>query len=222
VKNNINFIKNKSIFLTFEKNNSMQKISLLIILLISLTACSQKKDEAIEAVKKFQYEQNLHFADKKTSPLTEKDFITFSSLDFFKINKDLRINAKFVRTPNETPFDMLTTTSRLAKYVKYGEAQFKIDSTAYVLEIYQNIQLRDTKKYKNHLFLPFNDLTNGKTSYSGGRFIDLNIPKGDRIIIDFNQAYNPYCAYNYKYSCPIPPKANFLKLEINAGVKKYH
>jgi uncharacterized protein (DUF1684 family) len=72
------------------------------------------------------------------------------------------------------------------------------------------------------LFLPFSDLTCGKESYIGGRYIDLKIPTSDTILIDFNTAYNPYCAYNHKYSCPIVPLENDLPVAINAGVKKFH
>ena len=75
-----------------------------------------------------------------------------------------------------------------------------------------------TEKYKNYLFLPFTDLSNDEESYAGGRFIDLEIPEGNEIAIDFNRAYNPYCAYNDKYSCPIPPKENFLNMKILGGV----
>ena len=69
------------------------------------------------------------------------------------------------------------------------------------------------------MFLPFTDLTNGEETYEGGRYIELEIPDKNYIVIDFNKAYNPYCAYNYIYSCPIPPEENDLKIEIKAGVK---
>ena len=72
------------------------------------------------------------------------------------------------------------------------------------------------------MFLPFTDAGNGDESYGGGRYIELRIPEKDTIIIDFNKAYNPYCAYNHKYSCPIPPIENNIPIEIKAGVKKYH
>ena len=77
------------------------------------------------------------------------------------------------------------------------------------------------KELKDYLFLPFMDLTNGVSSYGGGRFLDLKIPEGESIIIDFKKAYNPYCAYNHRYSCPVPPDANHLNIEIPAGVKAY-
>ena len=76
--------------------------------------------------------------------------------------------------------------------------------------------------YKDYLFLPFSDLTCGKDSYIGGRYIDMRIPKSNTVLIDFNKAYNPYCAYSYKYSCPIVPLDNDLDIEILAGVKKFH
>ncbi len=209
--------------LIFEKNIIMNKLSIIILLLISFSACTQEKDNSpITLAKEFQYKLNLEYADKDTSPLTKKDFKTFSSLDFYPINKDLIIEATFTRTPNEKPFEMVTTTSRLAKYVKYGIAKFVINGKKLQLNIYQNINLRDKEKYKEHLFLPFTDITNNTATYAAGRYVDLKIPKGDTILIDFNRAYNPYCAYNHKYSCPIPPEENNLDIEIKAGVLKFH
>ena len=76
-----------------------------------------------------------------------------------------------------------------------------------------------TPGYENSLFVPFTDLTNGKETYGGGRYMDVEIPEGDSIVLDFNKAYNPYCAYSTNYSCPIPPKENDLPISINAGLK---
>ena len=74
-------------------------------------------------------------------------------------------------------------------------------------------------EYAGFLFLPFKDLTNGKETYGGGRFMDILIPDTDKIILDFNKAYNPYCAFSHRYSCPLPPFENWLKTEIPAGEK---
>ena len=79
----------------------------------------------------------------------------------------------------------------------------------------------DKDEYKDYLFLPFTDLTNGDTTYGGGRYIDMRIPEKNTIILDFNQSYNPYCAYGGNYSCPIPPAENNLDIAITAGVKKF-
>ena len=89
------------------------------------------------------------------------------------------------------------------------------------MNVYQNLLLRETEEFKDYLFLPFADLTNGEQTYGGGRYIDLSIPDKDSIIINFNTAYNPYCAYNAKYSCPLVPKENHLDYSIEAGVKKF-
>ncbi len=201
----------------------MQKFRILL-LLISLTACSKKKeifDDYTASVKDFQYQLNKEYADEATSPLTKEGLKNFKALDFFPIDSTYKVTAKFIRTPDEEPFEMTTTTSRKSIEVKYGEVHFTLKDTALTLNVYQNLKLKLTDQYKNYLFLPFTDKTNGSESYGGGRYIDLEIPKDDTIIIDFNKAYNPYCAYNHKYSCPIPPHENDLPIAIKAGVKAY-
>ncbi|HHC80241.1 MAG TPA: DUF1684 domain-containing protein [Flavobacteriia bacterium] len=201
----------------------MQRL-IILVLLISLTACSQKKeifDNYTAEIKDFQYNLNKEYADSIRSPLTKEDLKKFSSLEFFPIDSTYKVTAKFIRTPDEEPFEMTTTTSRKSIEVKYGEVHFTLKDTTLTLNVYQNVKLKLTDQYKNYLFLPFTDKTNGKESYGGGRYIGLEIPKGDTIIIDFNKAYNPYCAYNPKYSCPIPPRENDLPVAIKAGVKAY-
>ena len=171
---------------------------------------------------KFQKQINSEYADAKTSPLIEEDLKTFQTLDFYPINENFFVNAKFEKAKNEKVFEMKTTGTRTPKYIKYGTIFFTLNGTEMQLNVYRNIELSKQKEYKDHLFLPFSDLTCGKESYIGGRYIDLKIPKGDTIAVDFNQAYNPYCAYNHKYSCPLVPLENDLKVEIKAGVKTFH
>lgn len=176
----------------------------------------------VAAVEKFQKELNTEYADDKTSPLTAEDLTVFKALDFYPINEKFFVIAKFVRTENELPFEMKTSTDRKPMYVKYGEAYFSIDGKSLVLNIYRNIALSEKEEYKDYLFLPYSDLTSGKESYIGGKYIDLKTPETDTIVIDFNKSYNPYCAYNHKYSCPKVPLENDLNIEIKAGVKKFH
>jgi uncharacterized protein (DUF1684 family) len=176
----------------------------------------------INELNEYQRIMNEEFSDSLKSPLTDSDRNLFKNLDFFNIDSTYRIKAIFKRTPYEIPFPMKTTTSRAPMYVKYGEANFILNGSNCLLNIYQNIDLIKKEGYANYLFLPFTDLTNGNESYGGGRYIDLKIPDDEHITIDFNKAYNPYCAYNHKYSCPIPPSENNLNIEIKAGVKKFH
>jgi len=199
----------------------MKNYIVLVVFMIFNFGFSQKKFSP-NAAANFQAKINTEYADAKTSPLMEEDLKKFKTLDFYPINGKYFVNAKFVKASKEKVFEMKTTGTRTPQYIKYGTLYFTIDGAALQLNVYRNIEFSKTKEYKDHLFLPFSDLTCGKESYIGGRYIDLTIPKGNTIAIDFNQAYNPYCAYNYKYSCPIVPRENDLKIEIKAGVKTFH
>ena len=165
---------------------------------------------------------NQEFADSNTSILTKEDQLTFHGLEFFVPNEKYKIKATFQEYAQKDTFEMATSTSRKPQYRKYGMLTFTFGKESYTLEVYQNIGLMTTKGYEDYLFCPFKDLTNGKETYGGGRYLDLRI--GDLVTsptIDFNFCYNPYCAYNYNYSCPVPPAANHLKLRIEAGVKDF-
>lgn len=198
----------------------MKKLFMLGALLTMMIACSQPKT-AIEKAELFQSKLNKEFANKDSSPLPPDAIKKFTSLDFYPIEERYIIQAKLTLTPEEKPFEMPTTTERKPVYVKYGVLNFLLSGKEHQLDIYQDVNLREKKEYANHLFLPFTDLTSGVSSYGGGRYLDLEIPKTDSITLNFNMAYNPYCVYNPKFSCPIPPAQNFIEAEINAGVKDY-
>lgn len=201
------------------------KLQLVLITIFSLAvfySCKENTDdEYLEHIRKHRQEINREFADTATSPLTDDGLAHFEGLDFYPPDPAWVVEATFVLNPDPEPFEMETTTSRRPVYVKYGEAYFTLDGERHVLEIYQSEKAMQMEEFREYLFLPFKDLTNGEGSYGGGRFIDLKIPEGDKIIIDFNKSYNPYCAYNHKYSCPVPPEANHLNIPVPAGVKAY-
>ncbi|WP_264549252.1 DUF1684 domain-containing protein [Flavobacterium sp. N2820] len=192
----------------------------IILFLFCFTSSYAQKDVA--AAEKFQSELNKSYADSLKSPLMKDDLKQFKGLDFYPIDEKYIVEAIFIRTKKEKSFKMKTTTSRTPIYKKYGELHFSIDGKELKLNVYQNVDLKKKPGYEDYLFLPFSDLTCGKDSYIGGRYIDMRIPKSEKVTVDFNQAYNPYCAYNYEYSCPIVPLENDLDIEINAGVKKFH
>jgi len=195
-------------------------LTLVFLMLLNFGFGQEKFDRT--SVENFQKELNTEYADAKTSPLMAEDLAVFKALDFYPINEKFFVTAKFIRTEDEKPFEMKTSTDRKPLYVKYGEAHFMIDGKSFQLNVYRNIELSKKEEYKDYLFLPFSDLTSGKESYIGGKYIDMKTPKGETIIIDFNTSYNPYCAYNPKYSCPKVPLENDLNIEIRAGVKKFH
>ena len=198
------------------------KKALLIVMILNAYFVLSQENELKQTAKEFQEELNRDYADSTKSPLTEADLKVFKELDFFPINEKFIVNAKFIRAKKAKVFKMKTSTSRTPEYKKYGELHFTIDDKEYQLNVYQSIDLSKKEEYKDYLFLPFSDLTNGKESYIGGRYIDMKIQDAKVWEIDFNKAYNPYCAYNHKYSCPIVPLENDLEVAIYAGVKKFH
>jgi len=196
----------------------MKGLFMLIVFLIGYFGSAQESFD-LQTVLEYQIELNEHYSNPQKSPLKKEDLEKFTGLPFFEPNEKFFIKARFVRTPNEKPFEMPTTTERKPLYVKYGEIHFTFEEKECSLDVFQNVEFSKSPLYKNSLFLPFTDYTSGVSSYGGGRYLDINIPEGDVIYLDFNKAYNPYCAYNYKYSCPIPPEQNDLPIEIKAGVK---
>lgn len=183
---------------------------------------AQSSDEAIiQEIKTYRDSLNTAFQNPEESPLTPKDFESFTGLDFFPIDLDYYIRAEFIRTPNQEPFLMPTTTAEVKTYEKYGEITFSLHGKNVVLNVYQSHELRETEKYRDYLFLPFRDKTNGEETYGGGRYLEMWIPEGDSVIVDFNKAYNPYCVYNVKYSCPLVPKSNWMEVPVYAGVKDF-
>ena len=185
------------------------------------TQIQPSQSDALDDILRFQQELNKEFKNPEISPLPDRYRKDFSGLDFFPPDTDYRVKAKLVRTPDAIPFMMPTTTDRKSKEVVFGITHFKLQGKSYQLEVYRKQELMSQEGYEDYLFLPFLDDTNGEETYEGGRYIDLSIPEGDSILIDFNKAYNPYCAYNKKYSCPIVPKVNILRTEVLAGVKAF-
>ena len=206
----------------------MKKIYFTLLYAFMMFSCHTHKrmvdsqETYFQNIKEFQQDLNAEFKDPKESPLDSIDFKNFKTLAFFPIEPSYRIKARLVKNKNPEVFEMATSTQRKPKYTKYGDAYFKIHDTVCHLEIYQNQALLKDPKYKAYLFAPFGDRTNGYSTYAGGRYLDLRLPKQQNyIILDFNKAYNPYCAYSHRYSCPLIPYTNILPVHIKAGVKKF-
>ena len=202
-------------------SNYMRKESMVILTLLLCVACSQAQESTSCEQVHMEYveEQNKVFADPEESPLPEKAQKGFKYVNYFPFDPDYCVEAHLELTPGEEPFEMPTSTDRLPVYVKYGELHFKIKGENLKLAVYQSLSLMETEGYEDYLFVPFNDLTNGDTSYGGGRFLDFRIPEGETMQLDLNNTYHPLCAYDHRYSCPIPPDENMLDVAIEAGVK---
>ena len=144
-------------------------------------------------------------------------------IHFYHIDKSYRLVASFKRIADTKGFEMNTSSGMKKKYFTYGLLTFKLHDTMLHLFVYQSEFLMQQKKYKDYLFVPFGDATSGFESYGGGRYLEFYISdiKKDKVILDFNKAYNPYCAYTTGYNCPLPPKENLLTVSIMAGEKNY-
>lgn len=195
---------------------------LFLALCCSAPLFSQQPDTAYTAeIARHREHYKQEFIAESRSPLTEADT---ASLDFFEPDKAWRVEARFERTPNTVPFDMPTYSGRSAQYQQYGILYFDKDEKTYSLEIYQNIRFLTSQKYYDYLFLPFKDHTNGDDTYGGGRYLDFrlgDIGADNFMVIDFNKAYNPWCAFSDGYNCPIPPAPNHLEVRVEAGEKNF-
>jgi uncharacterized protein (DUF1684 family) len=207
------------------KRSISSLISACIIILISITGCAQPETESngyIDSIQKERHKTDVKFKSKDETILEEKDRKKFKQLEYFDIDVNYKVKARFEQIENGEVFEMKTSTDRLPVYKRYAMLYFNLNGIEYSLTAYQNQKFKDDEEYKDELFVPFTDLTNAVTTYGGGRYIDITIPEGDEVTLDFNTCYNPYCAYNYKYSCPIPPMENHIEIEILAGVKAFN
>lgn len=175
-----------------------------------------------ENVQKYRDDTNAEFGDSLKSILPPEERAHFVGLDYFPIDQAYRVKAKFKPIKNGKVVVMKTSGTRTPSYKPYGVLSFKLGKAKCKLTLYQ---MADPARpqYANHLLLAFTDKTNGFTTYGGGRYIEYTTADiTSEMFIDFNYCFNPYCAYTDGYNCVIPPAENALKIEINAGVKKYH
>lgn len=193
---------------------------MFILLSVRQFTVAQQADNYADSLEKHRENYRQEFLKSAGSPLKQED-LTF--LRFYEANTKFRFVATFEPTPAAEPFTMATTDGKRAAYVKYGIVSFNVNNKTYKLSVYQSLALIKMPDYKDYVFIPFRDGTSGKETYGGGRYLDFRLKdfqKG-QVIVDFNKAYNPYCAYADGYSCPIPPKENHLEVRLEAGEKIY-
>jgi uncharacterized protein (DUF1684 family) len=195
--------------------------NLFLVLITLFPAMLFAQDFKVE-IEKHRKEYKAEFLKSTDSPLKQEDF---EYLHFYEPNEKFKIECEFVatKTTRGKPFELPTSSGKTKTYIKFGELRFQIDGKKHKLAVYQSLSLKAMPQYRDYLFIPFKDLTNGKETYGGGRYLDLRMKQieGNKVFLDFNKAYNPYCAFSEGYSCPIPPKENHLKIAIEAGEKNF-
>jgi uncharacterized protein (DUF1684 family) len=195
----------------------MKYLAAIILLLTTTSTFAQNHKAQIAEFRKGYMDD---FLKDPRSPLKQEDL---QYLRFYDADSTYRVTAKAELLTNQTPFVIPAFDGTAKQYVRYALLSFTLKDKALQLTIYKSIALSANPAYSNYLFLPFNDNTNGKETYGGGRYIDLTTKdvKNGSIVIDFNKAYNPYCAFASGYSCPKPPDENNLDIAIPVGEKTF-
>lgn len=186
--------------------------------------CEEKLDQDILALQEKQVmewrkERDVFFKKHERSPLTSGEKRNFKGIKYYPFNSLYVFSGqieRFILHINNPKYyaTFLTNKGINKRYIRYGRFHFKLNGSDYPIEVYKSI-LSDI------LFIPFKDKTNGKETYEGGRYIDAEILPGYKIVLDFNMAYHPSCAYNEKFICVLPPRENILEIEIKAGEKHF-
>lgn len=162
-------------------------------------------------------EKDETFKNGEESPLTEEQKEQFSGLNYYPVDEKYKVKAVFSLNPKKEKIKLTYTDGSRKTYLKYGFATFELEGIPQKVAILKPVFFED----EEYLFLPFYDETSALETYGGGRYLDLEPDPDDFITLDFNRAYNPYCAYNAEYRCPIPPKENKITIAIKAGEKIY-
>ena len=200
------------------------KYLFMLFFSVLFISCNSKDKRPLIGKTIYQQKLNAVFKDASKSPLKSKDLKSFKGLDFFPVDSSYIITASIKKTPN-TPFiGMPTSTDEKSYYRKFGILTFTLKEREMQLTLYQSLEESENPFFEDYLFLPFTDETSGGYSYGGGRYMDVfksNINTNGTLELNFNNTYNPYCAYNEDYSCPLTPRDNHLSLEILAGVKDF-
>jgi uncharacterized protein (DUF1684 family) len=200
------------------------KYFLKVTFLSLIISCNSQDKRPLIGETVYQQKLNAVFKDASKSPLKNKDLKSFKGLDFFPVDSSYITTASIEKTPDTPFFGMATNTDEKSYYRKFGMLTFTLKGEKMQLTLYESLEESENPVFEDYLFLPFTDKTSGGDSYGGGRYMDVfksNINTNGTLELNFNNTYNPYCAYNDDYSCPLTPRNNHLSMEILAGVKDF-
>lgn len=195
------------------------KVVLSTLFTVLVAAFGSQAQTFTEETNQFRNHYKEEFLHSENSPLKAADL---SYLQFYEPDSTYRVVAHFEKAKGKS-FEMPTYSGMNKTYVKYGVLKFKVNGRRQKLTVYRSLSLQQLAKYKDYLFIPFKDKTNGSDTYGGGRYLDLKTTdlKDGTCVLDFNKAYNPYCAYSTGYNCPIPPLNNHMAIAVTAGEKNF-
>lgn len=190
------------------------------ILTFIFLACftTAKAQSYIQETQKYQSDYRAEYLGKE-SPFTKDEKKKFKQTSYFPIQEKYRVEVEYKELSTKDTLIFMTSKGSEVSYIRFAELTFTIDNNTYSLFAYQNVRMSQKPDYTGWLFLPFKDLTSGESTYGGGRYLDFSIPKEEKVYIDFNKSYHPYCAYSDRFYCPLVPQENWLNVAIEAGVR---
>jgi uncharacterized protein len=178
---------------------------------------SESPEDYIEKIEKERERQFKYIRFNSESPLTDEQKANFTSLTFYEINPAFKVKARLIPIENKKVREVPLTDGSKERYIEHSYAEFDLGGKTNKLLLLQSVKETDMRNF----FLAFADETSSRETYGGGRYLNVRQDGKNSITIDFNLAYNPYCAYNPDYACPLPPKENLLDIPIEAGEKNY-
>lgn len=181
----------------------------------------QADDEYIKTIETIRREKDYFFKEDSESPIPQELRPKFTGLAYYPVDPKYRLKARLVRDPNPEKIVMATSKGIPREMIRLGFFEFEIDGTKQRLAAYKAVPRPGHHHEDSSLFVPFRDATSGKETYGAARYLDIEEQPKDDYVLDFNLAYNPYCAYSDDYVCPFPPRENWLTVPIRAGEKNF-
>lgn len=206
-----------------KRNLSIALIILASVLILVMSLYDKHTPEELEyiqRIEKSRTEKDIEFKTSPESPFNAKEKIEFHPLNYFEVDVDFLFRSKLIPHEQKDTITYYGTKGEERKAVRYGYVIFNYEGKEYKINVYEG----RSKTGETYHMIWFTDRTTNNETYGVGRYLEFELSDDPEFIyeIDFNKAYNPYCAYNKNYSCAIPTKEDFIDLEIRAGEKKFH
>jgi uncharacterized protein len=199
----------------------------LLIFFVNINCFSQgfiyaeNKEDHFKKVAEWRQQKDVNYKNKEKTMLTDDLLKDFTGLKYYSIDYDYRVTGKLTKFNDGRTFSIRTTGGQSYEYLIYARVDFELKGKKMVLNVYQSKRSAQSGSKKGALFIPFYDDTSAGETYGGGRYLVLDLPDNNELVLDFNMAYNPYCVYNPDHSCPIPPRKNYCAFKIKAGELMY-
>jgi uncharacterized protein len=211
------FTNNQSHKFMFKNKFFLLSVLAVIIAIIAYSFVGNEENDSsqvvdneyVKSIQTLRTDKDSHLKKDTASPIEDK--IKFVGLKYFEVNPAYKITGKIDKVTSGQTINITMSGGDVEEYEAYGNVKFEIEGVQCALKIF--------KTPEGNLFLPFKDLTSNKETYGAGRYLDFGVNEvnGNEIMIDFNKAYHPYCAYNHSFTCPVPPAENSLNVAVKAG-----